>query len=343
MPQPDETAMPRNSSKSAPVEHLRVTAENSGQRLDRYLATEIPQLSRTRIQELIAEDRVLVAGRPARASHRVEEGESIQIEVVSRPPLAATPEEIPIEILYEDDDVIVVNKPAGMMVHAGAGKSGGTLVNALLHRLGKLSSEAGTLRPGIVHRLDRGTSGILVVARNNEAHRNLAAQFAARDLEKFYLTLVHGRMKEDAGKIELPIARDLQRRTRMTTRRREGRAARTDWRVLARPNGFSLLEVRLHTGRTHQIRAHMAAIGHPVVGDTVYGAPREPETGGRKLPVLGRPFLHSARIGFLHPTKGEKVAFRAPVGNELREYLMTLAAATGCDRAVIDAALRDYL
>ncbi|HXQ98555.1 MAG TPA: RluA family pseudouridine synthase [Candidatus Limnocylindrales bacterium] len=333
----------REASSSTSMEHLRVTPEESGQRLDRYLALRLPQLSRTRIQELVAEGRVLVAGRTSRASHRVADGESIQVEVISRPALAATPEEIPIEILYEDEDIVVVNKPAGMIVHAGGGQSRGTLVNALLHRLGKLSSVAGTIRPGIVHRLDRGTSGTLVVARNDRAHRILTDQFAAREVEKVYLTLVTGRMKEDIGRIELPVARDLQRRTRMTTRRREGREARTDWKALTRVDGFTLLEVRLHTGRTHQIRVHFSAIGHPVVGDTTYGAPRQPQVGEHKLASLGRPFLHAARIGFLHPTKGERVAFRASLESGLHAYLVNLAAAAGMGQALIDAALKGYL
>ncbi len=333
----------RETSSSTSMEHLRVAAEDVGQRLDRYLALRLPQLSRTRIQELIAEQRVLVAGRPARASHRVSEGESVQVEVVSRPPLTATPEDIPIDILYEDEDIVVVNKPAGMIVHAGAGQSHGTLVNALLHRLGALSSVAGIVRPGIVHRLDRGTSGTLVVARNDRAHRILTDQFGAREVEKVYLTLVHGRIKDDTGRIELPVARDLQRRTRMTTRRREGRDARTDWKILARIDGFTLLEVRLHTGRTHQIRVHLSAIGHPVVGDTTYGAPREPMAGGHKLAPLGRPFLHAALIGFLHPTKGERVTFRAPLESGLHAYLVNLAAAAGIAQAHVDAALKGYL
>jgi 23S rRNA pseudouridine1911/1915/1917 synthase len=332
-----------NGESSAHTKHLRVGADDVGQRLDRYLAAQLPELSRTRIQELIAEERVLVAGQPARSSHRVADGESVQVEVLSRPPLAAQAEDIPIELLYEDDDIVVVNKPAGMIVHSGAGQSRGTLVNALLHRLGTLSSTAGPIRPGIVHRLDRGTSGTLVVARNDAAHRALSEQFGAREVEKVYLTLVHGRMAEDAGTIQLPVARDLLRRTRMTTKRREGREARTDWRVLARLGAFTFLEIQLHTGRTHQIRVHLAAIGHPVVGDATYGAPREPIVQGKKLAGLGRPFLHAARIGFLHPTKGERVTFRAPLDGGLRAYLAEIAVATGTPQASIDAALKAYL
>jgi 23S rRNA pseudouridine1911/1915/1917 synthase len=230
-----------------------------------------------------------------------------------------------------------------MIVHSGAGQSRGTLVNALLHRLGTLSSTAGPIRPGIVHRLDRGTSGTLVVARNDAAHRSLSEQFGAREVEKVYLTLVHGQMEEASGSITLPVARDLLRRTRMTTKRREGREARTDWRVIARIGPFTLLEIQLHTGRTHQIRVHLSAVGHPVVGDAVYGAAREPTVNGKKLSKLGRPFLHAARIGFLHPTSGKRVMFRAPIDPALRTYLTEIAAAAGTSQASIDAALKAYL
>lgn len=336
-------AMRKNPSSEVTTQHFRVTHEFAGQRLDRYLAAQMPQHSRTRLQELIVEGRALIAGLPARASHRVSEGESVQVEVASRPPLDAVAEDLPIEIIYQDDDLVVVNKPAGMAVHVGAGITRGTLVNALLHKLGSLAQNAGKLRPGIVHRLDRGTSGVMVVARSDRAHAILSAQFGARDIEKVYLALVHGRMEEKSGTIDLPVARDLQRRTRMTTKRREGRDARTDWTVLARLPGFSLLAIRLHTGRTHQIRVHMSAIGHPVVGDVVYGAPREPVVEGRKLAALGRPFLHAARLGFTHPTTGERLTFRAPLDASLRAYLNDLAAATRTAQGPIDAALKGYL
>jgi 23S rRNA pseudouridine1911/1915/1917 synthase len=334
--------MPKPSSPIR-IEHFRVRAEEAGARLDRFLVTRLPEFSRARIQELIAEGHVLVAGRPARSSHKVVEGESAQVEIVSRPPLAAGPEDIPIEVLYEDSDVIVVNKPANMVVHAGAGHHHGTLVNALLNRFGNLATASGAERPGIVHRLDSGTSGAIVVARTDAAHRALAAQFFAREVEKIYLALVHGRMAEGKGTIDLPVARDLRRRTRMTTKRRGGRIARTDWRVLSLLGDYTLLEVQLHTGRTHQIRVHMAAIGHPIVGDTVYGAPREPRVDGKLLPVLNRPFLHSARITFAHPSNAKPVTVRAPLDAPLRQYLDSLAAAIGAGPSLIDAALREFL
>ncbi len=320
-----------------------VTAGDAGQRLDVYVAHQLPELSRTRIQELIREGLVRVNGGPAKRAQRVAGGEVIEVAVVARPPLAAAAEALPLDILYQDDDVAVVNKPAGMAVHAGAGTASGTLVNALLHHLGRLSGMGGELRPGIVHRLDKATSGVLVVACNDAAHRSLAEQFRSRTVEKTYLALVHGRLKEEAGSIGLPIARDLRRRTRMTARRRTGRAARTDWRVLARLDGFTLVEVRLHTGRTHQIRVHFAARGHPIVGDTLYGAPGEPRAGGKALPHLVRNFLHAARIRFLQPRTAAAVEARAALPAELRTYLDALAAALGADVLAIDAALRGYL
>ncbi len=235
-----------------------------------------------------------------------------------------------------------------MVVHAGAGNARGTLVNALLHCFGAPSGAGGALRPGIVHRLDKETSGVILVARNDAAHAALAAQFAARRVHKTYLALVHGRLEKNSGSIGLPIARDLHRRTRMTTRRKQGREARTDWRVLARVDGYTLVEVELHTGRTHQIRVHFSALGHPVAGDTLYGAPREPRAGRQALEPLGRNFLHAARIVFEHPRRKEPVEVRAPLPVRLREWLQSLARAAGTvagekDAAAIDALLRGYL
>src|SRR5579863_9690012 len=292
---------------------LTAASGDAGRRLDLFLAERVPELSRTRIQELIREGRVRVDGRIAKVSHRVAASETIEIEVLPRPAPEALPEDFPLDLLYVDDDFVVVNKSAGMVVHAGAGHSRGTLVNALLHRLGKLSGTGGTLRPGIVHRLDRETSGAVVVARNDAAHEHLAAQFRSRNVRKIYLALVHGVIKKDSGSITLPISRDPHRRTRMTAREKTGRHARTDWRVIARLDRYTLVEAALHTGRTHQIRAHFAAIGHPVVGDTLYGAPRVLRAGARNLPLLERNFLHAAYIGFSHPSTGAWVEVRDPL------------------------------
>ena len=338
----------RNSGETFPEEQVvlrrfTASAEDAGRRLDLYLASRLPDLSRTRIQELIDQGRVHISERLARRAQRVMPGDIIDIEILPRPPLRAAPEEIPLDVLYEDEDVIVVNKPAGMVVHAGAGAARGTLVNALLHHFGKLSSLGGNLRPGIVHRLDRGTSGAMVVARNDVAHRLLAEQFRSRAVSKTYVALLHGRISRDAGTIERPISRDPQRRTRMTARLGHGRAAQTDWRVLLRLGNLSLIEAEPRTGRTHQIRAHFAAAGHPLVGDTLYGAPRQVRAGGASLNPLGRVFLHAARLSFAHPRTGATIEVRAPLDPGLREYLKELAQAADVEPRRVDAALRRYL
>ena len=338
----------RNSGETFPEEQVvlrrfTASAEDAGRRLDLYLASRLPDLSRTRIQELIDQGRVHISERLARRAQRVMPGDIIDIEILPRPPLRAAPEEIPLDVLYEDEDLIVVNKPAGMVVHAGAGAARGTLVNALLHHFGKLSSLGGNLRPGIVHRLDRGTSGAIVGARNDVAHRLLAEQFRSRAVSKTYVALLHGRMSRDAGTIERPISRDPQRRTRMTARLGHGRAAQTDWRVLLRLGNLSLIEAEPRTGRTHQIRAHFAAAGHPLVGDTLYGAPRQVRAGGASLNPLGRVFLHAARLSFAHPRTGATIEVRAPLDPGLREYLKELAQAADVEPRRVDAALRRYL
>jgi 23S rRNA pseudouridine1911/1915/1917 synthase len=330
-------------SSSGTQQRVTVSVADAGRRLDLYLASRLPELSRTRIQELIDEGRVRVGDLPPKRAQRIAAGDVIEIEMAPRAALAASPEEIPIELLYEDDDLVVVNKPAGMVVHAGAGVSSGTLVNALLYRLGKLSAEAGVVRPGIVHRLDRGTSGVLVVARHDVAHRALAEQFRARTVHKTYIALLTGRLARDAGTIGLPITRDPRRRTRMTARLRSGREARTDWRVLFRLGNFTLVAAEPHTGRTHQIRAHFAAVGHPLVGDTLYGAPARPRAGRVALAPLGRVFLHAAKLGFAHPHSGVPLEVRAPLAKELHAYLHELAGALGIDRRQVDAALLGYL
>ncbi|HVB88375.1 MAG TPA: RluA family pseudouridine synthase, partial [Candidatus Dormibacteraeota bacterium] len=231
--------------------HLVVESDRAGERLDRFLAAELTDVSRSRVQALIEEGRVIVDGSARKASHHVAAGESIAVEIPASQPAGVEPEPIPLEILYQDEDLAVVNKPAGMIVHPGAGAHSGTMVSALLSRFGGsagLSSVGGPLRPGIVHRLDKDTSGALVVALNDAAHQRLVEEFSERHVQKTYLALLHGKIKGDSGVVEMPIARDLRRRSRMTARRREGRAARTDWRVLLRLDGFSLIEADLHTG-----------------------------------------------------------------------------------------------
>jgi 23S rRNA pseudouridine1911/1915/1917 synthase len=326
---------------------LTVPPSAAGERLDRYLASQFPSLSRTRLAALIEQGLVRVGGASARPSRRVAGGEVVEIRIPPREPLRAAPVEAPLEILFEDADLIVVNKPAGMVVHPGAGTPAGvvTLAGALVHRYGALSKAGGADRPGIVHRLDKGTSGAIVVARNDQAHRALAAQFAGRTVEKIYLALVHGTLRESSGSIRLPVARDLHRRTRMTTRRHaaEGRASQTDWRALAAIGPFTLIEAGLRTGRTHQIRVHFSALGHPVVGDTLYGAPRVAVANGKPLPDLGRNFLHAARFAFAHPRTGRRIELRAPLPADLRAFLQALREACGNHAPRIDAALQPYL
>jgi 23S rRNA pseudouridine1911/1915/1917 synthase len=289
----------------------------AGRRLDHVLHERLPQYSRARIQQWIRNGGVLVNGAAARASYTVRGGEAIQVEPAEPPPLHAEPEEIPLTILYEDDDVVAVDKPAGMVVHAGAGVHSGTLVNALLHRFGALSGLGGEMRPGIVHRLDRYTSGVILVAKNDAAHRKLAVQFSSRRVEKVYLALVHGSVKQEGGVIDKPIARDPIHRTRMTARLRDGRTAYTEYRVIERLPGFTFLEVKIGTGRTHQIRVHLASIHHPVVGDALYGAPAQ--VPGR--PPLGRYFLHAHRIRFFRPADGVPVTVISPLPQELEEWM----------------------
>lgn len=323
-----------------------VLAEEAGQRLDRFLAARLPEISRSRIQSLMEEGRVLVDGVSMKRAHRVAPGENVSVEIPAPVSSVIEAEDIPLEILWSDEEVAVVNKPAGMIVHPGAGAASGTLAAALVHHFGGregLSSASGHLRPGIVHRLDKDTSGAIAIARTDAAHASLSAQFRNRTVEKTYLALLHGNLKGDSGIVDLPVARDLHRRARMTARRREGRAARTDWRVLLRLPGFTLIAARLHTGRTHQIRVHFAALGCPVAGDTVYGAPRQERVGDTLLPPLGRNFLHSARVAFAHPGDGRRIEVRAPMPSELIAYLKALGSAKEIDAALIDAALGEFL
>ncbi|MCZ2075122.1 MAG: RluA family pseudouridine synthase [Bryobacteraceae bacterium] len=301
---------------------LESTTSGRGKRLDHFLKDRLPQYSRARIQQWIRQGLVLVDGRPGKSSYTLRGGEAIDVEPAPLPLLHAEPEDLPLDILYEDQDLIAVNKPAGVVVHAGAGRHSGTLVNALLHRFRNLSTVAGDLRPGIVHRLDRQTSGVLLVARTDFAHRRLAHQFASREVRKTYLALVHGNVRADAGKVEKPISRDPVRRTRMSVKSGRGREALTEYRVLERFEGFTLLEVRIATGRTHQIRVHMAAIGHPVAGDRLYGAPRSE-------PLTERFFLHAQQILFHSPSTGAEITLEAPLPEELKLWIERLKNRAG--------------
>jgi 23S rRNA pseudouridine1911/1915/1917 synthase len=315
---------------------LVATVEDAGKRLDQFLVSQIADTSRARVQQLINQEKVLVNDDAAKASLRLRGGDRIAIlGEVKSPPLRAMAEEIPLDIVYEDDDLAVVNKAAGMMVHAGAGatedeRNRGTLVNALLHRFGELSGVGGELRPGIVHRLDKATSGLIVVAKNDEAHRKLAAQFARRVVKKTYIALVHGWVRQDRGTISSSISRDRVRRTRMTTTHSGGREAITHYAVEKRIDSkygkFTLLKLRIDTGRTHQIRVHLASLRRPVVGDTLYGAPREMSAKNEAGISLPRNFLHAAALQLQHPRSGMALSFERPLPEELQRFLNKIDA-----------------
>ena len=330
----------------AGVRSFAADAAAAGMRVDAYLAQALPDISRARVQLLIDAGQVRVDGKAAKAKQKLVGGEAIEIEGEPQPaPLHAVAEDIPLDILFEDQYLAVVNKPAGMMVHAGAGgtddeRNRGTLVNALLFHLAKLSEVGGDLRPGIVHRLDKQTSGILVVAKDDVTHRKLGEMFSERRVNKTYLSLVHGHLAKDKVTVTLAIARDLIRRTRMTTRRSASdpgaRSAVSHVTVLERmttPYGpFTLVEVKIETGRTHQIRVHMQSLGHPVVGDFLYGAPhRILRVDGVKDDglELERNFLHAAHLEFVHPRTSEAMDIVSPLGEDLTEFLALLRGEAG--------------
>ncbi|MFZ5649474.1 MAG: RluA family pseudouridine synthase [Bacillota bacterium] len=287
---------------------------DSGQRLDVYLAGENPRMSRSHIQKLISEGMVDVNGMPARTNYRLRMGDAVVLRIPPPVELVVEPEPIPLDIYYEDPDVVVVNKPRGMVVHPAEGNYTGTMVNALMYHCQDLSGINGVMRPGIVHRLDKDTSGLLMVAKNDFAHMELARQLSERRVERRYLALVHGAMKYDRGKVDAPIGRHPRDRQRMAVEPRNGKPAVTHYSVIGRYGGFTYLELRLETGRTHQIRVHMAYLGYPVVGDPRYGPAKNP------FGLEGQ-FLHAALLGFVHPRSGEKKVFQAPLPEELQKVL----------------------
>jgi len=330
-----------------PSDHIEllVTSADSGTRLDRFITAHASELSRARVQELIDSGLVQINGQPSKPSQKLKDGDRITVQPEPRAPLRAEAESIPLDALYEDDDLIIINKPAGMTVHAGAGNSSGTLVNALLGRGQSLSQGGDALRPGIVHRLDKDTSGAIVIAKNDFAHAKLAEAFQSRSIQKTYLALVQGKLIGAKGRIELAIARDPKHRMRMTARPADkfakARAARTDWLKLQEFGPTTLVEVQLHTGRTHQIRVHFSALKHPVVGDTLYGAATHLIVDRVKLPTLERQFLHAARLSFVHPRTEKQITVTATLAPELKLYLEKLAAAAGVPK--IDASLAGFL
>ncbi|HEX8633393.1 MAG TPA: RluA family pseudouridine synthase [Pyrinomonadaceae bacterium] len=300
---------------------------DAGARLDAFLAARLEGISRTRLKHAIADGDVLVAGRAAKPSYKLRAGDAVELETPAPPASNFTPEDIPLQIIFEDDSLIVLNKPAGLIVHPAAGVSAGTLANALAFHFAKLSAHAGATRPGIVHRLDRDTSGLMVVAKAESAHEHLSDQFRAREVFKSYVALVHGRVREEGGRIEEPLARDPRLRTRMAVVR-GGRPALSLYRVRRPYERFTLLDVQIKTGRTHQIRVHLAHLKHPVVGDKVYNGGRDATVSDVRvraaIRAMGRQFLHAAQLGFRHPQTGESLRFEAPLPAELSHMLEAL-------------------
>jgi 23S rRNA pseudouridine1911/1915/1917 synthase len=305
---------------------LTVGTEAAGARLDSFLTSQLKDLSRTRIQHSINDGDVLVNERVVKPSYRLRDGDQIEIDLPEPPPIDIIPEPIPLDIVYEDEDLIVVNKSAGMVVHPGAGIDSGTLVHALVYHFNSLSEAAGRTRPGIVHRLDKETSGLLVVAKNNTAHERLAESFHNRQVFKLYNALVYGQVSDDRGEIDARIGRSSHNRTRMSVLRGgAGRDALTIFEVIKLYQEFTLLDVQIKTGRTHQIRVHLAHIGHPVVCDTTYGSGRENSirnaANKRAVRSLSRQFLHSAELAFEHPRTGNRLEFTVPLPPELSSIL----------------------
>jgi 23S rRNA pseudouridine1911/1915/1917 synthase len=307
-----------------PSLHLSVAAGNEGERLDAFLAERIEGWSRARLQRLIEEADVLVNGRAVKSSYKLHLNDEIEVELTPPPSTSFAPENIPLDIVYEDDELIVVNKPAGIVVHPAAGVMSGTLANALAFHFQQLSTTGGVARPGIVHRLDKGTSGLMVVAKTESAHEHIADQFRDREIFKSYMALVHGQVEKRTGQIDQPIARDRGNRTRMAVVR-GGRPALSIYRVRKRFERFTLLNVELKTGRTHQIRVHLAWLKHPVVGDEAYGTGRDKTIPDHKIRTevakLGRQFLHAEQLGFRHPKTGEEMRFTAQLPAELLAVL----------------------
>lgn len=299
------------------IEVRSLVVDKPGARLDRYVSEHCPELSRTQTQRLIADGHIRVNDRIVKAAHKLDIGDRLTIVMPPPPPSALQPEAIPLNILYEDDDLLVIDKPAGLTVHPAPGHPGHTLVNAVLAHLSGLPDTGDWQRPGIVHRLDKDTSGVMVVVKNSAAHQNLTDQFKARSVVKSYLVLVKGRLTPEDGIIEAPVGRDRGHRERMAVvAEGKGREARTQYHVARYLDNYTLLEVRPETGRTHQIRVHLGAIGFPVVGDRVYGV---------KSPRVPRQFVHAHKLGFRLPSSGEYTEFTSELPPDLEQVLKDLA------------------
>ncbi len=312
-----------------------VGRDEEGLRLDVFLSQKDPTLSRSQAKRLIEEGEACIDGKAVRASHRLRSGEIVSLRKSPPVPSEVAPEEISLSILYEDEALLVVDKPAGMVVHPAAGNPRGTLVNALLFHCRNLSGIGGVMRPGIVHRLDKGTSGLMVVAKSDEAHRNLAEQFKKRKVSKHYVTIVHGNIREDQGIVDAAVGRHPVERKKMSTASRRGKQALTLWKVLERFDGFTLLEAKIETGRTHQIRVHLSAMGNPVVGDSVYGGSKravESPALRAELKKLSRQALHAGRLSFVHPVTEKEMAFESPLPQDMAEVIQYLRGKVTGDR-----------
>lgn len=313
------------------IKSIHVTSESANQRIDKFLSSIgqgfSPALSRSFIQRLINNNRVTVSGKTVKTSYKVKIGDEIKIEFPELKPPSIKPEPIPLDIVYEDESVIVVNKSAGMVVHPAGGTYSRTLVNALLyHCRDTLSGIGGVERPGIVHRLDKDTSGLLMVAKDDFTHRHLSKQLRDRTIVRKYLALVKGNIKEDSKRIEMPIGRHVSDRKKMSTKTRKGRLAITEFKVVERFGDYTLLEVRLKTGRTHQIRVHLSSIGHPVAGDRIYGRNKKQEAGSKKKGIMEihRQMLHANTLGFIHPKTGGYLEFETSIPADMESVLKFL-------------------
>ncbi len=311
-----------------PTLTFTVSPEEISRRLDIYLRDRLPELTRSSIKNLLEKGRILVNGSALKAGYRVKAGDRIEVFLPEPEPVAVEPEPIPLEIIHEDDDIVVINKPPFIAVHPGAGRRKATLVSALLHHTERLSNVGGPLRPGIVHRLDKDTSGVMVVARTNPAHLALSRQFKDHTTKKTYVAVVWGVVKRDEGTIDLVIGRDSAHRKRFSTRTKKGRKAVTRFRVLERFQGFTLLELMPLTGRTHQLRVHLCQTGHPIVGDPLYGrrtpSKRLPTTVREALGGIRRQLLHALTLGFVHPGENRYVEYRAEIPGDIKTFIEIL-------------------
>ena len=295
--------------------HLKLTVDREGERADAFLARSLPELTRSACQKLLEKELVLLDEKPLRKNDRLSPGQELEVTLPDPEPLDVVPQNIPLDVVYEDGDVIVVNKPVGLVVHPAPGHPDGTLVNALLYHCGtSLSGINGTLRPGIVHRIDRDTSGLIIAAKNDRAHLALAAQLQDHTLARTYEAVTVGRLKEDSGTVDAPIGRHPVDRKKMAIDRKNGKPAVTHWTVLGRYPGYTHVECQLETGRTHQIRVHMASIGHPLLGDVVYGSKKP-------WPGLAGQCLHARKLKFIHPTTGQPVEVECPLPDWFQKVL----------------------